>query len=77
MNLSVDTDPELWSAAQSQSWIEMKVKQIDESFAEDIVQLFPESGVELLSLSEQDFIMRLPMVSVKFILFTYRLTITV
>lgn len=57
------SDPQQWTTAQVQSWLQLTIKQFKLTSVPEMDTLFPEDGAALLNLSDEEFVKRLPQVS--------------
>lgn len=67
--LPLPVDPQKWTTVQVQSWLQLTSKQFKLAAVPEMDILFPEDGAALLSLTEEEFVKRLPQVSCFIIIF--------
>lgn len=60
----LNLDPQQWTTAQVQSWLQLTIKQFKLSSVAEMDILFPEDGAALLRLTDEEFVKRLPQVSI-------------
>ncbi|KAJ6648064.1 DNA-binding protein D-ETS-4 [Pseudolycoriella hygida] len=58
--LNISPDPQKWTKAQVQSWLQQTTKQFQLTTVPEMDVLFPEDGAALLRLTDEEFIKRLP-----------------
>lgn len=58
--LNISPDPQQWTTAQVQSWLQLTIKQFKLTSVPEMDTLFPEDGAALLNLTDEEFVKRLP-----------------
>ncbi len=57
-------DPQQWTTSQVQAWLQLTIKQFKLTSVPEMDILFPEDGAALLNLTDEEFVKRLPQVSI-------------
>lgn len=65
------TDPQEWTRLQVHAWLQFTIKQFKLSPIQNIESIFMEDGAQLASLTELDFINRLPQVRIVFFFYLF------
>ena len=59
----LSSDPQLWTTTQVHAWIRSTIEQFKLSPIDNLELKFPENGANLLYLSEEEFVQRVPEVN--------------